>query len=187
MRIEYVRSQEVERVQRLCLYPHLDREEWQAWRRHCTMFQESLQGMLDYMSTHAARVHAHSGSEAMQAKVQRTIFSTCVRSAHIPEFRDATIAVHRRYTELDRALQAYSSYHPLSLTRFEPANSTERFYWLQQLQLSYPIALFKVPVGGALGVLVWVLKRDADSIRDGDSEELQAARELVQPLIPQAI
>lgn len=98
--------------------------------------------------------------------------------------RDRSTTVNMKYIEFEKALKAFRPYHPLSTTFFEPTNSSERFVWHRDLVLSFPIAIVRFPVGGSLGVLVWVMKRDEDEIALGDHEEIQSAMELVRPAIP---
>lgn len=95
-------------------------------------------------TTRAAAAHA-------QPKMQKSLSSMLDRSG-APDVRGATNAVPLKFVEVDQALKAYAPYHPLSLTYFEPSNASERFFWLQQLRLSFPIALIKVPIDrGMLG------------------------------------
>lgn len=101
------------------------------------------------------------------------------------ELRAATTRVQHKYVELEKALGAYQPYYPLSLTFFEPTNGSDRYIWLQSLQLSFPIGLLKIPVGGTLGVLVWVMRRDDGSAADDEAQLLEDARSLIQPLIPE--
>lgn len=101
------------------------------------------------------------------------------------DFREATVKMHIKYANVDKAIRGgLQPYHPLSLTFYEPLDGQERFRWLRDLQLSVPVALLKVAVGAQVGILAWVMKRDPDIAEIGDIEEVEAARVLIQPLIP---
>lgn len=133
------------RLHSLCLYPHLDNDVWAAWKADVVALSECLQGAMHHMQNHAARVQEHSRKQVQGSLTRATLDVT---SSGI-DFHDATLSVHRRYTELEKVLRTYAEYSPLSLTFFEPANVSERFYWLQNLRLSFPVALVKVAIGGS--------------------------------------
>lgn len=175
-------SQELMRAQNLCLHPHLDLEAWSSWKNDMCALIECIQKAI-----HNLEACASNTRDRMRNQMQGSITAMRANTSGNKsiEFRDPVAAVQTRYTDLEKALQAYMPYHPLSLGVFEPANVSERFYWLQHLQLSCPIALLKAVVGGSLGILTWVVKRDADMVGIGDLEEIEAARTLIEPLIPQ--
>lgn len=172
--------QEIERLHKLSLYPFLDNESWSEWRTTLTQLHENLSGMLKYLAQESLRVAASSD----RMKSQKTLAQMSIRP-NAPDFREPTNAVEFKYWELDQAMRAYAPYSPLCLTFYEPQNASERYYWLQHLRLSFPIAIIKVVVGGSLGILAWVLKRDQDMVDIGDSEELEEARRLIEPIVPQ--
>lgn len=174
--------QELQNTAAIILHPHLDDDEWQAWKIDLMKLHETLQATLTQMEK-----DAESKATRMRASVQDTL-RLCPQSTLIKavDLRDGTKAVSTKYIELDQALNAYQPYHPVSLTYFEPTSLTERFNWLQKLQLSHPTALLKVPVGGNLGTLAWVVKRDPTLMEhEGDELELGEARDLLRPMIPQ--
>lgn len=100
------------------------------------------------------------------------------------EFREACRSVHMKYIGVEKALKGCQPYHPLSLSYFEPTNYSERYWWLKNISLSFPVALLKFAVGGTLGVLVWVLKRDEAVMELGDHQEIEDAQNLVRPIVP---
>lgn len=167
-------------MHKLSLYPFLDFKEWNEWRDALTQLHENLSGMSNYLTQEATR----SASAIDRMKTQRTLTDLNI-VPNAPDFREPTVAVQLKYLDLDLAMKAYAPYSPLALTFYEPPNASERYFWLQSLRLSFPIAIIKVVVGGSLGVLAWVLKRDPDMIDIGDGEELEEARRLIEPVVPQ--
>lgn len=162
------------------MYPFLDMAQWSEWRGDLVKLHEHLSGMLTYQTQDAAR----AATSLDKWKARGCLLSEMNVRPNAPDFREATTAVALKYVELDLAMRAYAPYSPLALTFFEPANSSERYHWLLNLRLSYPIAIIKVVVGGSLGVLAWVLKRDEDMIEICDCEELEEARRLIEPIVP---
>ena len=74
-------------------------------------------------------------------------------------------------------------YYPMSLTGYEPAVRTERFEYIRTLQLSFPCVLLKVDVGGTIGTLHWILRRDGPDT--DDAGQIEEARLMIKPIIPQ--
>lgn len=143
---------------------------------------ESVQGVIDKLIKDASSKAARMATAIQLSVLART---TDVRRA--TDFRNATAVVKLKYSDLDKVVSGYQPYHPVSLSFFEPVNLSERYHWLMGLELSFPIALLKVAVGGSLGTLVWVVKRDESifGIEDGnDEDDLEDARRLLQPLVP---
>ena len=167
-------------AQTLALFGFLDDERWTAWKSDMDAMAVGLNSVLDDLENRAS-------SEAARAhKVQKTIgagWNEPARSG-APVFCEATSSVNMKYNELDMAVGSLQPYHPLSLTGFEPTSKNERYDFLMGLALSMPCAILKVDVGGAIGTLNWVLKRDV-SLLDADSGQLEDARTLLQPVIPQ--
>lgn len=166
----------------LILHPHLDLPAWHEWRAHLMELDVLLRKALQQMENQAATTSARMS----QAASIHSLFHRSMEQM-LPagiEFRDANQAMHNKYIEIDKAMKCLQPYHPLSLTFFEPTNHSERYRWLRDLALSFPVVLLKFTVGGAFGVLVWAMQRDADLVEIGDAEEIEAARALIQPVIP---
>ena len=104
-----------------------------------------------------------------------------------PIYLPATDVMELKYTDLAAQLQTLRPYHPLSLTGLEPTDRQERYRYIEDLQkggLRFPAVLLKVDVGGSIGTLHWVLKRE-DGGRAAESVDIEDARSLIKPLIPQ--
>lgn len=148
---------------------------------------ECLSKALTWLEEQAARVRSSSARHTKQSTMLSMTTSAHRAPSNSVDARPATNAIHFKYVELDRSLNAYPSYKPLSLTFYEPANSADRYRWLHDMKLSFPIALLKVAIGGPIGTLIWIVKRDVDMMEIGDEEEIQDALSAIQPLIPQAM
>ena len=164
----------------LALYAFLDDERWADWKSDMDALAVGLQHVQDDLKRRAA------AEEGRANKVQKTIgasFQLPTNNSGAPQYRSPG-AVNAKYNELDAVLNTLQSYHPLSLTGFEPTNRGERYEWLENLRLSVPCVILKADVGGSIGTLHWVLKR-LDVAAEFDSEQIEDARELIKPLIPQ--
>lgn len=142
---------------------------------------------LTWLEAQAARVRSSYDRQTNQSSMLSMTTSTHRTTSNSVDACPATKAVHLKYVELERSLNAYPLYKPLSLTFYEPANSADRYRWFHDMQLSFPTALLKVAVGAPIGTLVWIVKRDVDTMEIGDEEEIQEALSAIQPLISQVI
>lgn len=141
-----------------------------------------MSGALKHLENQAS---AAAVARQTQGWLQQSLFQCSVdRLPAGIEYRAASTAMHVKYCEVDKAMRGLQPYHPLSLTFYEPTNHCERYRFLRDLMVSVPIALLKITVGGAFGVMVWAMKRDQDMIAIGDIEEIEAARALVMPVVP---
>lgn len=140
------RLQELTKLESLILYPHLDLPAWEQWRAHLTTLHECILRVLKSMESQSSAACARLANARTQ---KQSFFNHCDQQAMITsgvDFRDATSAVHMKYIEVDKALKCCQAYYPLSLSLFEPTNYSERFRWLRDFALSYPIALLKFSV-----------------------------------------
>lgn len=161
----------------------MDLPAWNEWRTNLIALDRTLQGVIKQMESQSASAKA----KAAQTKILPSSFFHKPMDHLLPagiEFKEASHAMHGKYCAIDKALKGLQPYHPLSLTFFEPANHSERYRWLRDIALSVPIVLLKVSVGGSFGVLCWAMKRDPDTLEIGDTAEIEAARLLIQPVIP---
>lgn len=174
--------QELGKLGSLSLFPHLDLEAWEGWRKHIAELHTCMTEILRIMENQSASASARMA----QARTSSSFFintSDAILVSGI-EFREASGAVQINYINVEKALKGCQPYHPLSLSYFEPTNYSERYWWLKNISLSFPVALLKFAVGGTLGVLVWVLKRDAAVMELGDHAEIEDAQNLVRPIVP---
>lgn len=147
-----------------------------------TRLEECVSGALDHMVKHAEQVKANSA----QQRTVHGFMRNSEQSTSAIDYRNATTAVQRKYTETEKALLTYQPYHPMSLTYFEPVNSSERYHWLRGLELSVPTALLKEHIGGSIGILAWLVRRDPEKMNTvGDEQELEEARAMIKPVLPQ--
>lgn len=170
------------------MYSHLEGQNWGKWKEAFIALEKCLQDAIIQMEKDAAAHRAMQKGGLQQSSlfgIGRPTALTHQLTAKGIETRSATWGVSLKYTEVERTLLSFQPYHPISLTFFEPVNSAERYHWLAGLQLSVPIAMIKAQVGGSLGTLVWILRRDQDEMENGDESALHEAQSLIQPLIPQ--
>lgn len=155
----------------------LDEDLWSAWATDVSALAEGLQKVKDDLERRA------SAEVERKSKVQKTVGMRFVTpDSMAPIYRSKTAAVKEKYTSLNSAMGMVQTYKPISLANYEPLVRSERFEYVRQLELDVPIAILKVDVGGSIGTLYWVLRRESDTADDGG--EVQAARELIKPLIP---
>lgn len=175
-------SQALTKLASVCVYPHLDMEPWTSWRTHLADLHDCVNHALDHMISACADKQARLQKQTAGGLMFRTIDELCLSKG--VELREATKAMKIKYIEVDKALKGLLAYHPLSLTFFEPTGHSERYRWLRDLQVSFPVALLKMTVGGVFGVLVWIMKRDEDLIELGDEDEIKDAEALIRPAVP---
>lgn len=60
----------------------------------------------------------------------------------------------------------------------------QRFKWVQNLQLSCPIVVVRMTVGGQIGVLNWVIQRPSDANFNDDLKEVDDARKMITTVLP---
>jgi hypothetical protein len=101
------------------------------------------------------------------------------------EYRQRSPHCPVKYLDINHALCALSPCCPLSTTTFEPSTSSERFYWLQNIQLDVDFVIIRADVGGQIGTLVWVARRAEGMSEDDDRADVLTAQNLTKALIPQ--
>jgi hypothetical protein len=100
------------------------------------------------------------------------------------ELRPRVADCPMKYLEFNQALRALPLYCPLSTTTFEPATSAERYYWLSKIQLDVDFVIIRASVGGSIGTLVWVARRNEGMSEDDDRADILDAQNLTKALIP---
>ena len=100
------------------------------------------------------------------------------------EYRQRSPYCPVKYLDINHALCALSPCCPLSTTTFEPSTSSERFYWLQNIQLDVDFVIIRADVGGSVGTLVWVARRAEGMSENDDRADVLTAQNLTKTLIP---
>jgi len=100
------------------------------------------------------------------------------------EYKKAVELVRLTYVELYNEMELTSPYVPVSTTFFEPTCPASRCAWLRNIELAASCVVVKVDVGGSIGSLAWVLKRNEGVSEDEDRTDVSDGRSLLEALVP---
>lgn len=102
--------------------------------------------------------------------------TTCIRNpatdieVHIRERSSLVALIPQVYKAVSQVLSGKESYQPVDLGEFAPTDRFERRSWLNNLQLHFPVSIYRYQHGNALGTqnFVW---RIPDNPEDRDETE----------------
>lgn len=120
---------------------------------------EALKQYLNYLKKHnEAMKVVHSSSSIMRPVEENILLET----------RIPVPSVCEPYQQLQEKLSTLELYHPLFLNDFSPSDRYVRKHWLNDLQLEFPVKMYRFCHGNSLGTMTFIWRLPSDiSSEDG--------------------
>ena len=107
---------------------------------------KTIQNHMESNNTHASETHTLTSPLRNTREHSQVLIINSVQN------------VDRQYKNIDTQLKENDTFKYIHLVEFEPVDRYTRRHWIENLRISVPIALFRMPYGGNIGTLNFVWK-----------------------------
>lgn len=136
-------------------------EKFKEFRRVCENLIEGLRKYAEFLKQQKER---SARNHALENPV-RSITDSWSIKVSLSKSKD----VKPQYSALNEALGRYDLYEPIFLNEFTPRDKIDRRYWLENIDLPFPVKIYTHYHGNYFGNFVFIWKVDKD-LNHGDND-----------------